>query len=152
MEKTTNKIIAAAALAVVLVSLVAIGVNTTCAESQAEITPAGVYTRIEWEIEGDGQGNITGTAKNAFTLGTSVIPVYVALFRSDDYVDNTANMVLVAQRYTADLNIFEAISVTASTGGRSSYWAVRVRYNKDYSGWTEIWSPIFHFDAQGNII
>ena len=145
MEKTTNKIIAAAALAVVLVSLVAIGVNTTCAESQAEITPAG-------EIEGDGQGNITGTAKNAFTLGTSVIPVYVALFRSDDYVDNTANMVLVAQRYTADLNIFDSISVTASTGGRSSYWAVRVRYNKDYSGWTEIWSPIFHFDAQGNII
>ena len=52
MEKITNKIIAAAALAVVLVSLVAIGVNMTCAESQAEITPAGVYARIEEEYFG----------------------------------------------------------------------------------------------------
>lgn len=107
----------------------------------------GISCQITVSIKGDKKGTIYGTAKNAFTLGSSIIPVYIALWSSEYKNGISINNLPEASNYIADLNIFKSIECSKSTGGKAKYWQAYVFWNFDNKGWEYGSTQVMYYDA-----
>lgn len=111
----------------------------------------GLYTKMVFSLDG-GDGQIWFTAKNQFTLFSSVVTVIVELYRSDTYQESYTDMTLVASNYIADLNQGKSITAISSTEGKQSYWKARGYYKRDSSAWVEKITETLLFNEYGIII
>ena len=145
----------------VLCVTLACGINTVFAEETGEaatlvsVTDAetrGVYVEVSVGIKGNGNGTITATARNDFTLGFTELYVTVGLFSSDEFTMFYEDMEMVTYNFTQDLDIFKEISTTASTNGVAKYWRAVVMYRKDTDDWKTISTPCMLYDGNGNLI
>lgn len=147
-------------LVVTLCIIVLGGIGTVIAEesknneltftSSEEVDTRGLLVYVSVTLKGNGDGTMTATAKNQFTLGNTTLRVYVELYRAYEIPDYYTDMERVAYNYTGDLNIFDEISVTTPTGDAAAFWCARVRYQKDNDDWRSEVTGIFLFDMYGN--
>ena len=98
-----------------------------------DLTESGIYVAISLSIQA-ASGKVTAVARNDFTIGNSVVQVYVEIYSSDSQT-YYENMELESINYTNDLNIFKEISTSAYTNGETKYWVARVRYKRDNKDW-----------------
>lgn len=145
----------------VLCVTLACGINTVFAEEadgaeilvvSDDIETKGVYVEVGLIIKGNGNGTITATARNNFTLGFTELYVMVGLFSSDEFTMFYEDMEMVTYNFTQDLNIFKEISTTASTNGVAKYWRAVAMYRKDTDDWKTISTPCMLYDGNGNLI
>lgn len=61
-------------------------------------------------------------------------------------------MTLVSSNSTADLNIFETVEASASTGGVQKYWRGRMEYKFDNNDWVSQETPTALYSADGVFI
>lgn len=146
-------------LLIALCVSLASGINTVFAEepTAAVLTASnegtrGIYVEVSIRIKGNGDGTITATARNEFTLGPTELYVIVALFSSDEFQMSYEDMDQEAYNFSQDLNIFNEVSATASTGGKSKYWCAVIMYKKDSDDWRIKATNCLHYDANGNQI
>lgn len=107
----------------------------------------GISCQITVSIKGDKKGTIYGTAKNAFTLGSSIIPVYIVLWSSESKNGISINNLPEASNYIGDLNIFKSIECSKGTGGKAKYWQAYVFWNFDNKGWEYGSTQVMYYDA-----
>lgn len=154
-----HKKIAIAVLTVMICLVMIGGISTAVAEensasilgfSSQEIEPQGVMTAVTIKLVANGDGTVTATAKNEFTLGNTKLQVIVELYALVFFPMDYTEMQKVAWNQIDDLNIFESISATSPTRGQQKYWCARVLYNKDDQGWVSKTTGIRLIDANGN--
>lgn len=110
----------------------------------------GLAVTIHLYINGE-NGYVTAEIYNAFTLGFSTIPTHLQLYKSSTVQYSVEDMTLVASVYKADLNIWETIKCSASTGGETMFWRVKARYRIDNDPWIEIESETVLYDGDANL-
>ena len=115
------------------------------AEERGEVTHLRIYTQ-------GGNGVITATVENTFTLFPSTIRVYVELYSSETYQESYASMTLEKMNMVADLNMGETLSVSVSTGGEQKYWRARMRYKFDDRDWISQETDSLLYSAQGELL
>lgn len=91
---------------------------------------ARLFTNLSFNLYGE-NGYISATAKNEFTLFTSVVYVNVQLFTSDTYQSSFETMTMVGTNVTEDLDMGKSISVTYPTNGQQKYWIGRIIYREN---------------------
>lgn len=116
-----------------------------------DVQTRGIYVSVSIELKGNGDGTVSAIAENRFTLGSTVLQVFVELYASETFPYDISEMKKVGSYYSSDLNIFESISTTASTEGKAKYWCAKVMYNKDNKGWESKNTAILLYDANGNV-
>lgn len=125
----------------------------TLAQTQSdEPETRGLYTRLTLTLDKYSNGYLIATAKNEFTLGFSVIQVIVEIYSAYEICDDYNDMILEARIATDDLNIYETLSVTCSTGGISRYWCAVMKYKHDDKNWETKSTAVVLLDAYGNKI
>ena len=118
---------------------------------EESIEARGIFTNLSLYLDGD-NGTISAIVKNQFTLLPAQVRVYVELYCSDTYQDSYEKMELVLRNYTADLNMGDTISVTASTNGETKYWLGRINSRMDNNDWQTKTTGCFLFDGNGNLV
>lgn len=122
---------------------------TTPTENAAE--PYGLLTKMSVIISG-GNGCVTATAKNDFTLFPSTIWVYVELYSSETYQESYTTMQFVGRNSISDLDMGKSISVSGATNGKTLYWQARMRYKFDSNDWVSKTTSTLLYDGNGNEI
>lgn len=141
------------ALALILPFTASTAKAETLAQTQSEQPDTrGLFTRLTLSLDKHSDGYLTATAKNEFTLGTSVIQVIVEIYSAYDIYDDYNDMILEARIATADLDIYDELSVTCPTGGVSRYWCAVMKYKHDEKDWVTKMTSVVHLDAYGNKI
>lgn len=141
------------ALAIILPFAGSTAKAETLTETQSDQPQTrGLYTRLTLTLNKHSDGYITATVKNEFTLGLSVIQVIIEVYSADDIYDDTNDMVLEGRIATADLDIYEELSVTVPTGGVSRYWCAVMKYKQDQKDWVTKSTSVVLLDAYGNKI
>lgn len=107
----------------------------------------GLLCTIAVSVQGDREGTVTGIAKNTFTLGKSIIPVYIVLWSADSKTGIDLDIDPEGFNYTKDLNIFKSIDCSNGTGGRAKYWQAHAYWNFDNKGWEHGLTPVAYYDA-----
>ncbi len=123
------------------------GVNNAV-EGGKEVTPCGLYTDLQFSINGE-NGRVKATVKNKFTLLPSTVTVTVELYRSSDYEESIADMTMVASNKVYDLDQGKTVSASASTEGKAGYWKARASYRIDSKTPQEKISETVYFNANG---
>ena len=126
--------------------------NSSTLIDEQSVEGRGLLVAVSIELKGNGNGTVSAIAENRFTLGNTVLMVIVELYASETMPMYYTDMELVASNSTGDLNIFDSISTTASTGGRAKYWCARVQYKKDSDAWTSKETNILYYDASGTVV
>lgn len=121
------------------------------AEENIVVEERGVFANIVLKMKG-GNGVITATVENTFTLFPSTIRVYVELYSSETYQESYASMTLEKMNIVADLNMGETLSVSVSTGGEQKYWRARMRYKFDDRDWISQETDSLLYSAQGELL
>lgn len=120
--------------------------------NENQYSTRGLFTSISISLKGGGNGTVIATARNDFTLGTSVIIVYVELYSSETYQNTSSNMRYENSAMTKDLDIYQSISLTLSTNGQQRYWRARLRYKFDDANWAYKETETVLYNANGVMI
>ena len=155
-----HKKIVILALTISIAVMIFGGISTVSAQSTddtarlvaEDVETRGLLVYVVLDIKGDGNGLVTATATNQFTLGTTTLAVKVELYASETKPIDVSEMDLVTGSYIDDLNIFKSITAKAYTGGKAKYWCATVMYNKDKRGGKCDNTEVVHYDANGNVI
>ena len=91
-------------------------------------------------------------ARNDFTIGNSVIQVYVYLYSSPNYQYTYRNMTLEAVDYISDLDIYKTFEVTAPINGVERYWRARMQYKFDNKEWESVETKTYLISADGMLL
>ena len=118
---------------------------------QTNIQERGLFANLSVSLNG-GTATVTAIARNDFTLFPSTIQVRIELYSSDTYQNRCSSMTLVSSNSTADLNIFETVEASASTGGVQKYWRGRMEYKFDNNDWVSQETPTALYSADGEFI
>lgn len=116
-----------------------------------DIVPLGLFTQITLSI-GSSDKCVWAKAHNDFTLGTSIIAVYVELFSSITYQDDYKLMILESRVYIEDLDIGRSLETSVPIGGIQRYWLARMRYKFDNQEWVTKTTSTWLFDVDGVVV
>lgn len=153
----TKKIFAIVLASITLmlaVSMAMFGTKVFANSKDSENTDGAVvrlFTNLSFNLYGE-NGYITATAKNEFTLFTSVVYVNVQLFTSDTYKASFADMTMVGTNVTEDLDMGKTISVTYPTDGQQKYWVGRIVYRENGGTFQTRVTECALFSAEGELI
>ena len=111
----------------------------------------GIYTKLTLTLD-CGDGKVWATVKNTYTLLPSTVRVTVELYKSERPVSSYREMELAAENSINDLDIFQTLTVEASTGGKGYYWQARMYYRIDNGEWQEQVTEVMSISADGKFI
>lgn len=120
-------------------------------EGNQEAEPLGLMTKLSIQL-GSSDGNVWASVRNDFTLGKSVIEVYVELYSSYTYQDSYRNMMLENKNYIGDLDIYKTISTSAPINGVQSYWRGRLHYRMDKKDWVSKETTTYLVNVNGQVV
>jgi hypothetical protein len=79
-----------------------------------------MFVFLSVRLKGNNDGTISATAQNEFTIGFSVVPVKLSLYRIDS---NNEQIEEINSTYTDDLNILEKLTIDYNVDKDSTYYA-----------------------------
>lgn len=116
--------------------------------TEEEVETRGIMTILSLSISG-GDGMITATVKNEFTLGNSTVRIRLYLYASYEFQESYLDMELQDYAMKSDLNIFKTYSLSLSTNGEQKFWMARVRYKIDNGDWQAKETNCILYSAEG---
>ena len=125
--------------------------DTADIEENQDIEPYGIMARLSIQL-GSEDGSVWAMARNDFTLGNSIIEVYVELYSSSTYKNSYRDMVFESSEHIDDLNIYKTITTTAPINGEERYWRGRLHYRMDNKDWISKETATYFIDANGQIL
>ncbi len=123
----------------------------TLSETQSDQPDTrGIFTKLTLTLDSAGDGYITASVRNDFTLGYSTIQVVVEIYASNEFCENYQDMVRMARKTTLDLDIYDTLSVTCAVGGQPRYWCALMKYKQDQKDWETKVTSLVYLDGMGN--
>lgn len=116
--------------------------------TEEDVETRGLVAVVSLSISG-GNGMITATAKNEFTLGNSTVRIRLLMYSSYDFQEYHSDMELVDEAIKSDLNIFKTFSLSVPTNGEQKFWMARMRYKVDDNDWQEKVTNCILYSAEG---
>jgi len=104
---------------------------TAIVASEDDSISTCAFTQLNITVTSTTDKKIAANLTNTFTLFPSTVSVVVKLYSSLTKTTDLSKMTLEASASSADLNMGETISATASTNGEDKYWVGYAIYFKD---------------------